>query len=229
MYRLLPLLALAALALPATAAGQSQRTISVTGDASLTARNDTARVSFGVEVRRSTSTAALDASSARLRRVIAALRAAGVGSADLQTRAIRVGRLRGARGKPLHRFAARGGVRAVIRDVSRTGAAVDAAVRAGATSTDGPSFFVSDPKALFRRALVAAFRDARAKASQLAAEAGLVLGQAISIQEGDFQGGGTQQGQSAPVEGRPRRKKPPPVRPGASRVEASVSVVFEAR
>jgi Protein of unknown function (DUF541) len=70
--------------------------------------------------------------------------------------------------------------------VTQTGAVVDAAVAAGAASVDGPSFFIDDPQALLRRALVAAFRDARSKAAALAAEAGLTLGQAISIRESTF-------------------------------------------
>ena len=73
-----------------------------------------------------------------------------------------------------------------MRDVTQTGAVIDAAVAAGAASVEGPSFFIDDPQAVLRRALVAAFRDARSKAAALAAEARLTLAQSISIRESTF-------------------------------------------
>jgi uncharacterized protein len=111
---------------------------------------------------------------------------------------------------------------------SRKGEAMPRLLMAvGATSTHGPSFFVSDPKALFRRALSAAFRDARAKAAQLAGEAGLALGPVISVREGSF---GAPEPQNLTEPGAaPRRKTAAPVRPGTSSVPATVFVVFEAR
>src|SRR3712207_8843908 len=51
---------------------------------SLVARNDAARVVLGARVRRRTADAALGAASARIRRVISALRALGVASGDIQ-------------------------------------------------------------------------------------------------------------------------------------------------
>jgi uncharacterized protein YggE len=118
-----------------------------------------------------------------------------------------------------------------VRDVSRTGAVVDAAVAAGAASVEGPRFFIEDPNAALHRALVAAFRDARTKATALAAEAGLTLGQAVSIRESTFvpaesdvigfdedSGGGGGGG----------RRVAAPTEPGRTRVFGTVFVVFEA-
>jgi uncharacterized protein YggE len=123
----------------------------------------------------------------------------------------------------------------VVRDVSQTGAVVDAAVAAGAASVNGPSFFIDDPQALLRRALVAAFADARGKAAALAAEAGLTLGQTISIRESTFvpaetdfpdfdddAGGGGGGGQE-------QRTRAAPTEPGRTKVFGTVYVVFEVR
>src|SRR5918997_1114820 len=162
------------------------RTISVTGEGSITAANDTARLGFGVEGRGATRLVALRRSSANLRRVLAALRGLDVADRDLRTRGVSVARRRDRRGRMLPGYIARGGVTAVVRDVTQAGAVVDAAVAAGAASVDGPSFFIDDSQAVLRRALVAAFRDARSKAAALAAEAGLRLGQTISIPESTF-------------------------------------------
>ena len=214
---------------PAANAQAPVRTISVTGEGSITAANDTARLGFGVEGRGATRPVALRRSSANLRSVLAALRGLGVADRDLRTRGVSVARRRDRRGRKLPGYIARGGVTAVVRDVTQTGAVVDAAVAAGAASVDGPSFFIDDPQAVLRRALVAAFRDARSKAAALAAEAGLTLGQIISIRESTFvpaeldfddEAGGGGGG------GRGRREAP--TEPGRTQVFGTVYVVFDA-
>jgi uncharacterized protein len=214
------------LLVPAANAQAPVRTISVTGEGSIMAANDTARLGFGVEGRGATRPVALRNSSANLRRVLAALRGLGVADRDLRTRGVSVSRRRDRRGRTLPGYIARGGVTAVVRDVTQTGAVVDAAVAADAASVDGPNFFIDDPQAVLRRALVVAFRDARSKAAALAAEAGLTLGQTISIREstfvpfetdvGDDGGGGQGRSEAAPTE------------PGRTQVFGTVYVVFEA-
>jgi uncharacterized protein len=216
------------LLVPAANAQSPARTISVTGDGALTAGNDTARVGFGVEGRGVTRPVALRNSSARLRAVLAALRRLGVADRDLRTRGVSVERRRDRRGRKLPGYIARGGVTAVVRDVTQAGAVVDAAVAAGAASVDGPSFFIDDPQALLRRALVAAFRDARSKAAALAAEAGLTLGQTISIRESTFVPSETEFDTGAGgAQELPRRAAP--TEPGRTRISGTVFVVFEAR
>lgn len=201
----------------------------MTGDASLTAANDTARLGFGVESRGATRPAALRASSSRLRGVLAAVKGLGVDDADLRTRAISIVRRRDRRGRKLPGYIARGGITAVVRDVKKTGAVVDAAVAAGAVSVDGPRFFIDDPRALLRRALVVAFRDARSKAAELAAESGLTLGQAISIRESTFVPSETDFGTELRSEGvAAPESAPAPTKPGRTRVFGTVYVVFEA-
>jgi uncharacterized protein YggE len=220
------------LCVPAANAQAPVRTISVTGEASLTAANDTARVGFGVEGRGATRPVALRRSSANLRKVLMALSQLGVADRDLRTRGVRVAGRRDRRGRRLPGYIARGGASVVVRDVTQTGAVVDAAIAAGAASVNGPNFFIDDPRALLRRALVAAFSDARSKADALAAEAGLTLGQTISIRESTFVpaeidfpgfdddagggGGGEQRTRAAPTE------------PGRTQVFGTVFVVFEA-
>ena len=221
----------ALLLVPAASAQAPARTISVTGEASLTAANDTARVGFGVEGRGSTAPMALRRSSARLRRVLTALGGLGVATGDLRTRSVSVSRRRDRRGRKLPGYIARGGVSAVVRDVKETGTVIDAGVNAGATSVTGPDFFIDDPQALLRQALVVAFRDARSKAADLATEAGLTLGAAVRIRESSFVGSETDTGLQAdsPNEVRAEQPAPAPTRPGRARVFGTVYVVFEAR
>jgi len=222
----------AALLSPAPADAQSERTISVAGEASLTARNDAARVQFGVIAVRATRRGALEATSSRLRRVIATLGRQGIAAPDIRTGSVSVVRRRDRRGRPRPGFRASQSVRAVVREARRAGAVVSAAVDGGATSVNGPSFFVSDPRGLLRRALGAAFQDARLKAEELARQSGLTLGRALAIRDSAFQdaggldqedsaGGGEQRAGRAPA--------PAPTRPGTTRIDAFVDVVFEAR
>lgn len=231
-------LALLAVALfPAQAGAQTPtRTIAVVGDASLTARNDTARVGFAVTARGRDRRTAIARSSTKLRRVLAALTRAGIAAPDLRTGGIEVSRVTDRRGRPIPgRFEARQSVNARVRDVSRTGAVVNAAVTAGAAPVEGPTYFISDPKALLRRALVDALRDARAKAAQLADEAGLTLGAPARIRESGFVGSDDlaveerlRRDASAPPP-EPAPAPTPPTRVGNTRVDATVYVVFEAQ
>jgi len=204
------------------------------GDASLTARNDSARVGFAVTARAPDRRAAIDGTSRKLRRVLGALTTAGIAANDQRTGSISVSRVFDRRGRPIpRRFVARQGVTARIRQVDTAGPVVKAAVDAGASPVQGPTFFISDPKALFRRALVAALRDAREKAGKLAAEAGMTLGAPIRIRESGFVGSDdvsfeqdSQRDSGAPA---PRAEAaPPPTRRGNTRVDATVYVVFEA-
>jgi uncharacterized protein YggE len=220
------------LLVPAANAQAPVRTISVAGEATLTAANDTARVGFGVEARGATRPVALRRSSANLRRVLTALRQLGIADRDLRTRGVSVAPRRDRRGRRLPGYIARGGVSAVVRDVTRTGAAIDAAVAAGAASVDGPNFFIDDPRALLRRALVAAFADARSKAAALAAEAGLALGPALSIRESTFVPAETPffaEDDAGGGGGGGRRTEAAPTEPGRTQVSGTVYVVFEAQ
>src|SRR5918996_6091120 len=89
------------LLVPAANAQSPARTISVTGEGSIKAANDTARLGFGVEGRGATRPVALRRSSANLRSVLAALRGLGVADPDLPTRRVSVARRRDRRGRKL--------------------------------------------------------------------------------------------------------------------------------
>ena len=83
------------LLVPTASAQSPARTISVTGEGSLAAVNDAARLGFSVEGRGATRPVALRNSSANLRRVLAAIKGLGVADRDLRTRGVSVLRRRG--------------------------------------------------------------------------------------------------------------------------------------
>jgi hypothetical protein len=214
------LLALLALLLlvPASATAQ-ERTITVTGTATQEVPNDTAGLGFQVAKERGSRAAALHIVSIRLQGVIAAVQGTpGVGAGDVTTRQISIRKvIRGKRAL----YKASEGISVILHQPDRAGEMVNAAIAAGATGTSGPSFFPGDPELAYNNTLIAAFDQAKAKASALATRAGATLGPAISIEEG-----------SEVVPNRPTARSKgeaepaPPVKPGTSTVTATVRVVF---
>jgi hypothetical protein len=195
----------------------------VTGRAVALVTNDTATFRFSVSSRRTTAGAALRSAGTTLERVVAALRAQGVGAQDVQTQGLRVRRelRRDARTRRRRTtFVATTTVGAAVRPVEQAGAVVDAAVAAGATEVDGPELTASAPEETYRRALAAAFVDARSKAERLAAQAGVALGRPIRLVEGSepFPGFGEQAGAGGGGD--------VVVRGGRTRIEASLEVTF---
>jgi uncharacterized protein YggE len=209
----------------AQTAAPAERTITVVGMASVTAPNDTAGVSFGVTTAHRSPAAALADTSARTQRVIGALTAAGIPKADVQTQTVSLDRsVRPRRGHRKRRvlYTARNSVSVVVRNIATTGAVIQAAVGAGATSVSGVEFSASNANDLYRRALGLAYDDAHAKAEALAQHAGATLGRPISIQEGqqDFTN------PSAQTVAAPPGAAAPPIEPGSATVDAFVTVVF---
>lgn len=237
-----PLLALVALCLaalaPATAAAATERTVTVEASATLKVPNDSASVGLSVSLERGSRAAALQAVSAKLRRVIATVQGIpGVGDGDVRTGRISVRKsFRGER--PTYR--ASEGIGVTLHQPDKAGELVAAAIGAGATGIRGPSFFVGDTEAAATSALTAAFEKARGRATALAKAAGATLGQALSIDEG----GGAEfapapQAKSVgatdcAIAPAPARRvsaeacagPPPPTKPGVSTVSATVRVVF---
>ncbi|HVE69632.1 MAG TPA: SIMPL domain-containing protein [Solirubrobacteraceae bacterium] len=220
---------------PAGPAGAQEqaRTITVSGSAASVVPNDLARFTFGVQTRRPTADAALRATSARVRRVIARVRGANVAADDVMTSTISVFRsTRPAAPRSTRRiveYVSTNSIGVTVRDVGRSGEVIDAAIAGGATGLSGPVFSSSDAEAVYRRTLVTAFQGAREKAQRLAAEAGVTLGAPVSIRETGAPPAPTPPlpSLSLPAGGFERRRMPfTPVRPGTSRVRAGVAVVF---
>jgi uncharacterized protein YggE len=202
---------------------EQQRGITVAGVAQSFADNDIATFRLGVTARRPTAAAALRAVAAVQRRVIGAVRSRGVAGDDVRTDVVSLSRGRRVRGRRTH--VASNAVIVTVRRIARAGEIVDAAVGAGATSVSGPSFGVSDIKAIYRETLARAFTDARAKAERIAREAGIALGPPIRIVE---QGAGDddESGDFSDAAGGTSERAATPVQPGRSRIDARVTVTF---
>ena len=216
-------IALSGVGRPAAAHGSaapSARTITVSGSGTARLAPDEAVFSFGVESDGVTAQAALAANAERMRRIIAALRRTGIEKADLRTENVSVYPRRNDSGA-VEGFTADGSVSATVRRLARAGAAVDAAVAAGANETSGHQFDRSSRAALYQRALRAAFADAQAKARTLAREAGADLGPVRRIDESAAAAPQpVYQGMYAAETART------PIEPGTQETRATVTVTF---
>jgi uncharacterized protein len=220
--RRLAFLSVVALGLIAPVAAVAvDRTVTVRATVEHQVPNDAAEVHFAVSKERPGRAAALRIVALRAKAVIAAAqRVPGVGAGDVTTGSISVRRVK--RGeRPVYR--ASEGITVVTHSPEGAGELVTAGVAAGATSTRGPNFFVSDREAAYDAALVEALERAKTKAGMLAAAAGATLGPAITIVEG-----GAVTPFSAPEPSEPTGKDvaSPPVKPGKSTVRASVEATF---
>jgi uncharacterized protein YggE len=217
-------LVVAAPARAQTETPSDQRTITVIGSGSVTAANDTALLSLGVSTTRSTASKALAATSARTRRVLAALAAQGIAADDVQTEA--AGLRRSVQRATKHRkrrvvYIASNSVSVTVRSVSKTGAVISAVVKAGATHVGEIEFFPANERDVYRQSLVLAYDDAREKAALLAQRAGVTLGRPLSI----FEGSDNFEPLASQVSGG-LAATPAPVEPGSSDIGAFVTVVF---
>jgi uncharacterized protein len=216
------LLALAAVAWPqgaVSAADEAEEGITVTAVGSVDAVPDRATFSFGVRTDGTTAKEASAANAARMKKLIDALKEAGVRSEDIRTESVSVSRRHSPTGEELPGYTAENSVSVRVTS-GRAGAIVDVAVENGATSTSGPSFDVSDRETLYRRALRAAVAEARKKAEAIAEAGGVSLGDVTRVVEGA--------GEGPPVylEGAASRAAATPIEPGQEELEATLTVTF---
>jgi uncharacterized protein YggE len=212
-----------AVALPgsATSAAAEAGGITVQGTASVEVVPDRAELTFGVESQGDTARAALAANAAEIRKVIAALKAAG--AVDLETQYVSLSPRYNERNEA-QGFTASNSVSATVRQIARAGAVVDAAVAAGANQVYGPNLSSGDQTELYREALEAAVANARASAQALASASGLALGRVTAIVEG----GAAPQPLPFAAADKALEAGSTPIEPGTQQVTAVVSVTFAA-
>jgi uncharacterized protein len=193
--------------------------ITVTGVGRVSTVPDEAEFSLGITTKGRTAGAALAANSERMRELIAALKAAGIAERDIQTRDVSVGSDYDETGRS-DDFVASNTVSALIRDLDRAGAVLDAAARAGANNVYGPSLTRSNREGLEAKALGDAVANARTRAETLAEAAGVELGAVTAITESTPTHVGGWELRAADV------ASSPPIEKGTQEIQATVTVTF---
>jgi uncharacterized protein YggE len=177
-------------AVPGTAARPPQAdVITVRGVGRVSARPDAALAQVGAEARAAGLTDATAEVARRMAAVRERVRALGVGEPDIGTVAYAVEPLvapRRGEDDPARilGYRALNVVQVRVRDLAALGRVLDAAVAAGANVLRGISFTVLDRGRLESEARARAVSDAFERAQQLAAAAGVRLGDLLSLTEG---------------------------------------------
>ena len=190
---LLTAIALGAAALPASAMAQTapvpvisgtRLDISATGE--VTRVPDLAIISAGVQTLQPTASAAIEENAARMERVRAALKRAGIDDKDIQTSTISLNpEYQYDQNKPprLTGYRATNTVNVKFRDLKRSGAILDALVAEGSNQINGPNLTIDEPEAAYDEARVKAIAAGRARAELYARALGKRVVRLLTVSE----------------------------------------------
>jgi uncharacterized protein YggE len=194
---LMTALALGAAAVPAIADAQVQTIpvqvplisgtrldVSATGE--VTRVPDLAIISAGVQTLKPTATAAIEENAARMERVRAALKRAGIEDKDIQTSNLSLNpEYQYDQNRPprLTGYRASNTVSVKFRDLKRTGAILDALVAEGANQINGPSLTIDKPESALDEARAKAIVNGRMRADLYARALGMRVVRLISVSE----------------------------------------------
>lgn len=213
-----------------TAAGLAQaeglRQITVSGSGTVETPPNMALITLGVTTEDKEAVPALRETSGAVTRILNRLTELGIDARDVQTRDLSLSPVwsnkygSSKEEAKITGFVSTNRVIVKVRDLSKLGLILDQVITDGANDFNGLQFSVENPKPLEDLARAKAVANATDKAQQLAAAAGVKLGDVISIVENG--GGGRpmmrmaamSEGGSVPIAG------------GEVSVETSVSMVF---
>lgn len=171
----------------ALAAEPAANTITVGGEGIVKVAPDVATIHVTVEKTAKTAAQAQKDVNAELTDVVAAMKALGVTDEDIVTSYISV--------YPTYQYDEETGKRTIenyqaytsvsvsTNDVDNAGKYVDAALKAGATGTNGVSFSLEQPEIYYNQALAEAVKTAQSSATAIAQAYGKQLGQVVSVVE----------------------------------------------
>jgi len=187
--------ALLLLAATAAAADEPVPRILVSGEGSTDLAPDMAVLELTVTREGDTARAALDASSAAMAEVLAAMREQGIAERDLQTTNFSIQpkyvypqrKATGDTEPPrIVGYTVRNGLAVRVREIGKVGAVIDRAVTLGVNEGGNIVFTNDDPSTALAAARALAVKDALARAKILAEAAGVKAGRILEISEQSF-------------------------------------------
>jgi len=185
---------LGAAAIPAVAEAQ-QATITqaiagtrldVTATGEVTRVPDIAIISTGVVTKATTAGSAIQQAAARMSRVRAALKAAGVEDRDIQTSNISLNpdyRYDNNQPPKVVGYQASNTVSVRFRDIAASGKIIDALVAEGANQINGPTLTIDKPEAALDEARARAIASGRARAELYARSMGMRVARTVAVSE----------------------------------------------
>jgi uncharacterized protein YggE len=227
-----------AAAMPAPAAAQqasitqtiagTRLDINATGEVSRVP--DVAIISAGVVSRSATASGAMQDAAARMERVIAALKRAGIADRDIQTSSVNLNpEYKYVENQPpqLVGYNASNSVTIRFRDIRNSGKILDALVSQGANQINGPNLTIDKPEASLDEARAKAVANARARADLYARALGLKVVRVVSVSES---GGNYPVPPPMAMYARAEAASAKtPIEPGEQKLQVNLSVTFELR
>ena len=237
MKTILAALMVSALAVPMSATAQVTTTlaqpisgtrldINATGE--VTRVPDIATISAGVTTQAATAVEAISQNAARMERVRAALKRAGIADRDIQTASINLSpqyRYVENQAPVLTGYQASNQLSVRFRDIRASGKILDALVGEGANQISGPNLSIEHPETALDEARTKAVAAARARADLYARALGMRVVRVISVSES----GGYSSPPPMPimVARAQMADAKTSVDPGEQQLQVSVAVTFE--
>ena len=203
-----------------------QRTITVSGQASVTATPDVAYITVGVHTQARRAADALSANNAQAAKVYQTLAQFGIEKKDIRTTSVSLYQReeRDKNGKVIARYyVVDNTMQITVRDLDKLGQVLDAVVQNGANRLQGIRFDVSDRAALLEQARLEAVKQGKAQAAAIAEAAGAKLGEVQTI---SFQSLVQPVERAEVMMAAPKAAGEVPVSGGQLTVTATVSMVF---
>lgn len=232
LLAILMLLAVALLATGVHAAENGDRVISTSASAEVKVTPDRAQVTVSVQTENADVKVAQSDNARVMDGVVKAIESLGIARSDIQTTGYSIYPVyddsSSIFGKKVKYYRVTNSVQVTVRDVSRTGEVIDAAVAAGANQVDSIMFMVSEELEQSLRAdvLAKAVRKARADADVVAAAAGVTITGVKEINVGSYYPPVLYENARAGAADMKTSAVPTPVEPGQVTISAQVSASY---
>jgi len=214
-------LALALTAAAQTTSTATQRSVTATGNSTISATPDEAMLDLGVTTQASTAQAASTQNATQVSSVIAALQGVLGATANIKTVSYSLNPIYNnssvSQNPTIIGYYATNVVQATITDLTLIGKAIDASIAAGANNVNGITFGLQNPDPVTAQALKAAAASALTEAGAIASGLNVTLGSVLQA---------TQAVTYTPVYAGIASAAPvsTPVQPGNLQIQASVTV-----
>ena len=169
----------------------SQKTIQVTGTATVSAAPDEALLYLAVQTQGATATEATTSNAAAMSKVMAALAGAGIGNDSIQTISytltpIYENNVNQSAPSVIIGYTALNAIQVTVKDLGAIGKILDQAISAGINQVQGITFTLSDANlaTLQKQALQLAIQNADGQAKALATTLGVSISGPISVSPG---------------------------------------------
>lgn len=210
------------------AAAPAARTINISGEGKVTAAPDTAYLSLGVITEKPTAAEAQSANSIAMNSVIDAVKKVGIKDEDIKTTDYSIypkyNYDETAKVNTIIGYAVSNTIYITVKDISKAGQIIDAAVKNGANSCSSISFEVSDYEKYYNMALQSALSNAQSKAKTISNFLKIKLKAPVTITENSS---GISKIYPAILNSTSSSSASTPIQAGTYEIKANVSLVYE--